>query len=227
MLKNRIRALGLLSGVFSFSIFALVYHKNFLHDHGLIAVTAIFSLAVTNLFFQPSSQIGQEREAGNLSALGMKWYFSLFALLAAFPAPILVATAHGILAAVLTLTSVGLMVLSWVLSGFTSELVAEIDKRINFNSAHLNWSDQIEILASQISDGPKRQKISKLSSDLKFASRTNPSVAADIELQLEAAVFDLKNDVNGSEIAFEEKIARITSLLKEREVILRASRRKA
>lgn len=227
-MKNiRFRGLGLLFGLFAFCIFAVVYQDDFFQNYGLMATSLLFSISVVNLVLQPDLKLNQDRDAGDLSALGVRWYFAVLALVAAFPAPICVATNNTVAAAILSFLAIGFMILSKVVSSFTKELVTEIDSRINFSSAHLNWSDQLEILATQVPAGDKQQKISQLSTDLKYASRSNPSAASDVERRIETAITELKNSALGDQSSLDQKIAAVQNLLKERDVELRAFRRKS
>jgi hypothetical protein len=227
-MKNiRDRGLSLLFGLFAFCIFAVIYKDNFFQNYGLIATSLLFSISVVNLVLQPHLKLNQDRDAGDLGALGVRWYFAVLALSLAFPAPICVATNYNVAAAILSFLAIGFMILSKIISSFTKEIVTEIDSRINFSSAHLNWSDQLAILANQMPVGDTQQKISQLSSDLKYASRSNPASAGDVERRIDLAITELKNSAIGDHSALDQKIAAVQSLLKERDVELRAFRRKA
>ena len=227
-MKNiKIRGLGLLFGLFAFCIFAVIYQDDFFQNYGLIATSLLFSISVVNLVLQPDLKLNQGRDAGDLSALGVRWTFAILALAAAFPAPICIASNNSVVAAILSFLAIGFMILSKVVSSFTKELVSEIDSRINYSSSHLNWSDQLEILATQVPKGDTQQKISKLSGELKYASRSNPMAATDLERRIETAITELKNSVIADELAIDQKISVVHRLLKERDVELRAFRRKS
>ena len=227
MKNSQIRILSISTGLFSFLVFAVIFHQNFFQNLGIMSATTVFSLCVTNLFFQPGFKFNDSGDAGPLSSIGVKWYFALFAALVAFSAPIFEANKRPVIAEVLCIFAIGLVFLSLILSNFTREAVSQIDAKVNFSSPHLAWASTLEAIATQSPHIDTRDEFTKLANDFKFASRGILGVGRKIDNEIDDSLASLKKAIFEEDANQISNLSKIRTLLKQREDELRALRRKA
>ena len=104
--------------------------------------------------------------------------------------------------------------------------VEEIDNRINVKSQHFTWRADLERISLRCEDFGVREEISNLSGEMQFVASDQNGEGSQVDGDIEGAIASLRSAVLTSDYATGRAlIVEIRSLVKEREILLKESRR--
>ena len=227
-LRSTTRVVGAVLAAATVAIVICIFPHRYFEDPFLIVSSLALAISVASVTNSPRLDETAKSDAGWIGSLGVQFFFAFSGLILSLTSVVLAGlSVNGIASALVILAFVS-QFFSVFASRTTRDAVQQISDARNFGSAHLKWGDELASLANDVPDASSKDHLLKLAERTRYLARDVSPGGAPIDGQIDGAIQALSQGAGAASVGqMEEQMANIDKLFTQREIQIKASRRKS